>query len=362
MVKRCVNLDWLEIHCLECEDGIPRNANYFRNYYIVKARDYGTPQYREMFTLYIYDKPFLEIRRNPYSLKEFGGIFEKRSCHIRLSNESCYTPHPIDSLRNFLIQHKYVYKNITRVDICMDFNHFDKGDNPQKFLNDYLKLKYRKINQCNIASFGKDKWDEMAWNSVHWGTPNSPVSTKFYNKSLELKERKDKLYIKQAWLDAGLDIEKVWRVEFSISSKIKDYVRTDSGEFFENTLMCYDSQEKLLYMFHCLAEKYFHFKYYEETEDGSPKRKSRCKDKILFYMHRDEEPILPIQKKYIPSPDRVDKMLVKRLLEISERKDVEPTVLIAARTLILFYRHHRKLPLWAKDWYSVYDLVLTHER
>lgn len=361
-MKRCINLDWLEVHCIEFRENEQLDANYFRQFYVVKERAYGTPQYQEMFTLYIYEKPFLEIRRNPYSLKKNGGIFDDGSCHIRLCNETCYTEHPIDDLRRFLLRFKYTYKNITRIDICVDFNHFDKGDNPQKFLNDYLKLKYRKINQCNIASYGKDKWDTMDWNSVHWGTPNSPVSTKFYNKSLELKEKKDKIYIKQAWIDAGLNPENVWRVEFSINSKIRDYVHTESGEMFKHTLSCYDTKEKLIYVFHSLVEKYFHFKYTELTADGSPKRKSRCKDKLLFYYHKDETALKPLQHDYCPNPDKIDKILIKRLIEISKRQDIEPTVKIAARTMILYYRYHRKLPLWAKDFESAYDLVLTHPR
>lgn len=73
---KCVNLDWLEVFCLEPAD-MP--AQYFQNLgWQVNVREYGTPLYREMFTLLTeHGKPFLEIRRNPYSLKENGGIFEK---------------------------------------------------------------------------------------------------------------------------------------------------------------------------------------------------------------------------------------------------------------------------------------------
>ena len=50
--KRCVNLDWLEIHARE-PVGQPHNADYFRNQGCeVQEREYGTRVYREMFVIY----------------------------------------------------------------------------------------------------------------------------------------------------------------------------------------------------------------------------------------------------------------------------------------------------------------------
>lgn len=84
---KCINLDWLEVFCIE--DGY-LDPNYFQNLgWNVCVREYGTPLYKQMFTLLNeHGKPFLEIRRDPYSLKENGGIFEKGSCHIRLANRT----------------------------------------------------------------------------------------------------------------------------------------------------------------------------------------------------------------------------------------------------------------------------------
>ena len=70
-MNRCVNIDWLEVYCLESIEA-PRNAQFFRaRGFKVKEREYGTPQYREMFTIYdSEDFPQFEVRRNPYSVKE----------------------------------------------------------------------------------------------------------------------------------------------------------------------------------------------------------------------------------------------------------------------------------------------------
>ena len=47
---RCINIDWLEVYCFE-NKAIPRDMEYFKKQgYVVKKRDYGTPQYKEVLT------------------------------------------------------------------------------------------------------------------------------------------------------------------------------------------------------------------------------------------------------------------------------------------------------------------------
>lgn len=212
--KKCINLDWLEVYCLEYSDNITRDADFYKkDGWQVKARDYGTPQYKEMFTLYKQGKPFLEIRRNPYSIKEQQGIFLHNACHIRLCNFTLYKLEPVNELRIFLEHYKYVYQSISRVDICCDFVEFDHPEikDPQKFLNDYMKERFFKTNNSQIAPHGKEKKFKRSWNSIKWGNPSAPISTKMYDKTLELQtESKDKFYIRKAWVRAGLcDLQKV---------------------------------------------------------------------------------------------------------------------------------------------------------
>ena len=213
-MNRCVNIDWLEVFCAEQAQNAILDANYYRLLgYDVRVRDYGTPQYRDMFTIWRNGFPFLEIRRNPYSLKANGGIFNPNDCHIRLSNRSCYDVSPINDLRKFLITFQYSLKSLSRIDICLDFNRFDYGQLPAQFLRAYMRGKVSKINQCNISAHGKDSFAERVWNSVKWGSVSSPISTKLYCKSLELSQVHEKLYIRDAWKLSGLDVSKpVWRV------------------------------------------------------------------------------------------------------------------------------------------------------
>lgn len=299
MIQRCVNLDWLELYCLEDDIGYPHDANFFRRAgFHVEEREYGTPMYNEMFTLYDhFDEPLIEIRRDPKSAetRQINGLFDTRSCHVRLSNRTCYFANPVQLLQQFIEQYGLHYQRISRVDICYDFTTFDYGDNPADFMRRYMKNRYTKINQANISAHGADAWGGRTWNSVSWGSKKSMVGTKFYNKKLELSEARDKPYIRQAWRAAGLVDDEylltkdgnpvdIWRVEFSIKSGTRNWfiMENEQGkkkriQSVRNTLEVYDTKEKLWQMFLSLADHYFHFKKFEEG-----KRKDLCEDKKLF--------------------------------------------------------------------------------
>lgn len=332
--KRCVNIDWLEVYCLEDRHEYPCDAEYFRRHgYLVQERDYGTRQYNQMFT--ILDKwgnPMIEVRRDPPSGDSgFNGLTQD-STHIRLVNAYCYYNNPIALLREFLMRHNYIFKRIFRIDVCYDFEYFDSGDLPERFVRRFLECKYRKINQCHLTAHGQDNWNGYDWQTLSWGSPASMVSTKLYDKTHELKQgASDKPYIRQAWFECGLvddpvkmvkrgnDGElytpKIWRVEFSIKSSADRWViiedqsgKREKKKPVPHTLQLFEGRERLWERFEELAYHYFRFKYYE-----ADKRKDRCKDKVLFYFNKDREfyhleQIAPASK---PSHD--DAILRRRL-------------------------------------------------
>ena len=296
--KRCVNLDWLEVHARE-PVGQPHTADYFRSCgCLVKEREYGTRVYREMFVIMGPDGlPEIEVRRNPAS-SGLNGIHDSEETHIRIVNRLCYFDDTAEKFKNWLRNHHYTDIRISRVDICLDFVRFDFGDEPAKFVRRYLKHKYAKINQGNINVHGSDAWEGQDWNSLKWGSPLSIVSTKMYNKTLELKDTKTnhfaKPYIRQAWLLCGFidDMQhvtlhgkevQVWRVEFSLKSAKINWApieldgKPNKKYSLRNTLDVYAGREKLLTMFASLSRHYFRFKKYKKGV-----RKDRCEDKKLF--------------------------------------------------------------------------------
>lgn len=336
---RCINLDWLEVYVLEDSQRYPCNADYFRRAgYFVKERDYGTRNYAEAFT--IEDKhgdPWIEVRRNPKSgNSDFSG-YVPESANLRVVNRYCYSPTCIKDFTEFLLLHGYIFKHIFRIDLCYDFIKFDSGDEPEKFAKRFIAGRYRKINQAKIGVFGDDNWNDFEWQSLKWGNEKSMVSTKLYDKTLELKSNKtDKTYIKYAWWNDGLvhhPIElyvldekgektypHVWRLEFSMKAKARNWLTIEwqggkkvKKKAVPHRLDMFDSKEKMWQRFEELAYHYFRFKYKEYKNvrgfllqpkrapkdsvgvDGKPvvnshvtldvKRKYDCADKVLFHFN-----------------------------------------------------------------------------
>ena len=346
-MSRCVNIDWLEVYCLEDAIGYPHNADYFKSKgWEVKEREYGTPMYREMFTLYDhFGEPFIEVRRSPKSdNRKAAGIFSPYSSHVRLSNRSCYLNNAAQVLDTFLQENGFAIQRISRIDLCLDFETFDFGDDPQRFIQRFMAGRYSKINQANISAHGLDQWDGRFWNSLSWGSKKSMVTTKLYNKTMELRQVHDKPYIRQAWAAAGLvddalTLEKhkpdgtiykpeIWRVEFSIKSSTKKWfvVEDYNGDrkqlrSIPNTLPMYYTREQLLQVFLSLAKHYFHFKKveYKDSEKTELQRKDRCEDKRLFRSDSIET-FYQLEKLATATPrnPRLDSLLTK-LYEYRQR-------------------------------------------
>lgn len=369
-------MDWLEVYVLESNDRYPCNAEYFRRQgYLVQEREYGTRVYREMFT--ITDEtgnPLIEIRRNPASgASDFHGLVEMSS-HIRLPNWMLYQGNPIQFLRDFLLKHNYIFKRIFRIDIAYDFVKFDSGDLPAKFAKRLLERKYRKINQCTVRAIGEDKWADYAWQSMSWGSKSSMVTTKLYNKTLELKQSKfDKPYIKTCWMVNGLidnpmsmtkrnalgEMEKVevWRIEFSMNSAADGWLTIEMNhankpykQTIPHTLSMFDTTEKLWQRFQDLAYNYFHFKIREKKKvrqgltsgvlekvhshaDENWQRKDRCPDKILFYWDKGHQ-FMRLNSAPVASKPARDEDVLRRKLILYRMCHTDPKIRTACTTLI----------------------------
>lgn len=318
---KCVNIDWLEVFCSENALCTPE---YFKSRgYNVKVRPYGTPQYSMMFS--IQDearRDVIEIRRCPYSLKSQGGIFNENDCHIRLSNRTCYCPDPIGYLRRFLLDHGYRLKLISRIDICLDFATFDNSMSPEFFVSEYMQGEFLKLHQSRLHSYGTDYEVSLAahgrdaiktkiWNSLSWGSKKSSITTKMYNKSLEMRQTKKKHYIINRWEKAGLcqDVNDIWRIEFSLSSAIKGYVRIDDGELIPSSLSLYDNEDKLLRAWNTCASRLFVF-----VDGSTATRKSRMKKLELFDIN--DEACKPVELSTEEDPTRTERMLIRYLTKL----------------------------------------------
>lgn len=299
MSNRCICYDWVEVYCLESEDLPARTPDFYRQEFgsrNVMVRDYGTPMYSQMFSIFHHGRPLIEVRRDPKSKKSQGGIFPDNACHLRLTNRVCYYPDPIGYLITFMHSFHLTYVSTKRIDIALDFNRFDSGDDPAAFLRRYYANKYAKMYQREYNTHGEDGWQAKLHNSVKWGSPSSDITTKLYNKTMELnRPGHDKPYIRERWKQCGLDLtQDVWRVEFSISSQLKNMVKESDGSLMPIDIMTFRTYDDILNIFMTLADRYFDFRYVEHKPDGKLQRKDRCRRKQLFDITPDQRAFKPV--------------------------------------------------------------------
>ena len=348
-MKRLINLDWLEVYCLEDTNRFPCNAEYFiKQGYEVKQRAYGTPQYREVFTVFDRGHFALEIRRNPYSTRDNGGIFDFNSVHIRLTNGACYEVNPIEKLRAFLCAHGYFYKAISRIDIALDFQQFDDGSSVQDFISSYMRGEFSKVNQNRLHAHGADEFSGRVMNSLKWGAASSPNTTKLYNKTLEMKECGDKPYIVSRWTEAGFDLSRpVWRLEFSMNSQFQNLKNIRNGEIMKKDLSSYDTPLRLFQQFIIMYRKYFDFRRVEIDSKGHYKRKYDCMRVALFDFKLSEDlPYVPCRPpKQDAQPGRTTKTLIKKLETISVDTTIDAATRKAACVLISYFIYNSEFDI-----------------
>lgn len=296
-MPRCCNIDWLEVFAIEPSEA--RDAEFFTSQgFYVKIRDYGTRHYEEVLTLHDrYGDPFMEVRRKPRGIENPKCIFPVGACTLRLVNRYCYFNGAGDIMADFINLYHYEYRRIFRLDLCLDLERFDSGDYPRKVVKRIVNHSYAKVYQANRRIIGTDRWDGCVDNSLSWGNKKSMVVTRFYNKSLELKEEGyKKPWIVQAWFESGLidnpitrtkKTEKgkeytpeIWRLEFQINSSARKWFKIDAEEgevWVEHNPENYNTREKIEFAISQLVPHYFRFKIYRKDIS-----KYECKDKVLF--------------------------------------------------------------------------------
>lgn len=291
-MKKTLNIDWLSIfgieqvqdpvsaispdsHKVTAETGSP-----------LVPREYGIP-------LALQESPSLDWLEADYGTKQFersghirnrithdklahvqirkrqGIKLDPAACIVKFANSSLYNIKLDEIVRNVMTEACIGFKNISRLDLALDFNYFHKnvyGEeqyNPEQFIRDYMEGRIRRVirNSANgCVHFQQDaKTGCFQYSAIHFGSKSSEVNCYLYNKTKELEEVKDKPHIRQAWEEAGLDLTKdVWRLEFSLSSKALKF-RDDDGVFYDFTTINTLDMKRCSDLFWSLVGHYFQF-------------------------------------------------------------------------------------------------------
>lgn len=212
----CMNCDWLQFSVrlenpenveLECPEGfrieIMQGNNNFRNRAIVwRLSD---------------SSKWLTLLWSPYSR-----VIKPWIMTVQLGNMLLYK----DGIQSaFRILQNIVpcsFNSCGRLDICCDFQ-------ANTFEMDVIRCLWQGSMYVTKKQAGSEFWHSNNSNDgrfVHclsWGSKNSEIKVKLYDKTRELgvtpnNSHYEKPWIVNQWQSAGFDIQRVWRLEFSMQS------------------------------------------------------------------------------------------------------------------------------------------------
>lgn len=315
-----ISVDWLQVYARTTADTTIKNDVMLKGKhrsYCVRENDIQTAMFKNVATIYIGSLPCAIIQYNPRSTK-----LDNRMMLIKLENRVLYSAGYVELLYDVMNALKVVYKGITRLDIAYDCCAFKGNRSPSKFINNFVSK--RGITAHNIRKKGSEEFTchgtkprggEAKINYIRFGSPQSKISAYIYNKTQELKEVKDKPWIRDAWKKAGIinSDKDVFRSEISIKAEGMDIMDMATDKIFRLSPDYLDCQEKIEMIFRIYAEKYFCF-----LIDGGQKRKKDFKRIELFEDHQDYV-IKPIRINTSADTGRIEKICYNVLDRLSEQ-------------------------------------------
>lgn len=277
----CISIDWLALYCYyhtASSDWVPVSGNsdtigaaYPWRY---RQADYGTRQFK---CLTFVDMPneqggwddFAEVQSNPCSTN----ILNPCSVIIKFNNRVLYRPDMWQLIDMFLRDNQFVFHNISRIDVCADFNrfaHISPISLIERFANRELRHVGRGVGALyfnhGIFRHNDDPTRQpskdygVRYTGLSFGTHSSDARVYLYNKSFELLTQGDKPWIRDRWKAAGLDVRDVWRLEVSIKSKACEFRDKITGKKVAiNIAAAQDSAGTLTTIYHSFVRRMFAF-------------------------------------------------------------------------------------------------------
>lgn len=336
--KYAISLDWMQFYCERSPWVIPSSFTTTKGGYEVEKQSYSTNLWMDVYIVKHRGIEFATLCCNPRN----GGMPE-RGCTLKLANRVLYSHEWLSESKSIMAEMGLQYKGITRVDVCYDCNMLAGGRSVPGFLMQYFS--HAPYCEGHIIRSGSRKVTINACRSnagaveisaMRWGSKGSDIGAYCYNKSLELREVKDKPWIRETWEKAGLidtfneeewnklsekdkkrAIENgntgsyiktpVWRFEISIKAHGKDLLNIETGELFKLDINYFEQQNAVENLFYTYAAKVMDFRM--STGQSTIRNYPALK---IFEMSR-EVTERPVRVSMLADTGRTEKMIINRL-------------------------------------------------
>ena len=272
MEKYCISVDWLQVCCYSNNLAFLLNNDYYNKVdslpYWLELQPLETRNFARFIRVHTkvgndwrYCADILAVPRST--------MLNSNIVLVKIHNRFLYSQNYIKLLYNICATFKLSIKGLTRLDLCYDCNIFHGGLKPHKFIKEFVTAEFdspRYIYKVGAKQFrvygGKSVSSATKFSGIEFGSGKSSKRCYIYDKTLELKEVKDKPWIRQYWHENGLISDEkthVYRAEISIKCDGMDLLNMSTGELFKLSPEYLRSQPAIEKLFHFYAARMFRF-------------------------------------------------------------------------------------------------------
>lgn len=253
-----ISVDWFQVTCSRAthqilapgfvkQSRIPNDEGKHFLYELEDAREFN-PMFQHSLMVTLHGFPLATIYYEPRP-----STMKKTMCIMKLANPLLYSGNWLWYVQSVLSALDWKFENISRVDLCADFNTFANDLHPTEFIRRYLRSgelssaepSYYRVGSNRFATIGRKRYrsenvrgllknsSEIVAEYLRFGTRSTGCCVYLYNKTKELDERGGKKYIRNLWAEIGLQDDEehpVFRLEFSINSSAMSVKRKRTDE------------------------------------------------------------------------------------------------------------------------------------
>jgi len=369
-MDHCIALDWVQLYCHAplkqvmnsklgtFEPSIVSTSGKF----IVCLQDYSIRQFKSVYEIKLKGDVVAVITANPPE----KSVLKKETAIVKIINRYLYQEDVKGFVVDLLKDLGLTFISISRVDICLDFLKFDNGmkgnELIKKFVSEMFIKSGRQTSWTLHADSGvRDEGQTRNFLNFHYlrfGKKGGECAYYIYNKSQELRDVKNKPYIKEHWESHGYEESQgdVWRIEFSLKSGNNGVCHDGGeGELLDLKNLSLLAPENYIEWF----KNYFdrHFKFYKNE---GKKRKDRNREIKLFKNLAPKSIKVKLSTK--KDSGKSQRTFAKQLNELNKelRNDI-PTLGMMADDLLRFYIEQYSLEKYAINKLGFTDLAAKND-
>lgn len=272
-MKTLISIDWLTFNV-----NVPTLINDFELYsnrkYEIQKEEIGTIVFENRYIIYE-DKNKIAT----FTCKPKSSMINKDLGQIQIANRYLYCDQLYTYCTEILTLLNVTFSSFSRIDICADNTNFVSENEPLTFIKKFASMDIIKLGKTKGFIPFKSKRG-LEFSGITFKSKDAIVSWKLYNKSLEMKEIKEKKYIKELWREFHWNgINDVYRVEVSLKNFGKHQLisKNETFAFYSLESLLLDSD--ICDIFYFYLNKSFKFCYNEGKKNISENTKVQIFDK-----------------------------------------------------------------------------------